>query len=47
MTLSHDTTSHRRPAVTDAFEVIPTGRPLAAEVKGVDLRTHDEPTFGA
>ena len=44
MTLSADTTSVR-PARANAIEVIPTGRALGAEVRGVDLRDLDDASF--
>src|SRR5262249_51985610 len=45
MTLSVQSTIADHSA-TSAFEVIPTGAPLAAEVRGVDLRYLDDRTFG-
>ena len=44
MTLSAEATS-ARPKATSAVEVIPTGRGLAAEIRGVDLKTLDEAAF--
>ena len=44
MTLSVETTS-ARPKATSAVEVIPTGRALGAEIRGVDLKTLDEAAF--
>jgi taurine dioxygenase len=41
MTLSVETTS-ARPNVLSAVEVIPSGRALGAEIRGIDLRTLDE-----
>ena len=41
MTLSVESVSGRRP-FAETFEVIPTGRALGAEVRGVDLRHLDE-----
>jgi taurine dioxygenase len=45
MTLSAQTTTADRSA-SSAFNVIPTGAALAAEVRGVDLRYLDDRTFG-
>jgi taurine dioxygenase len=45
MTLSALTTNADRDA-SSAFDVIPTGAALAAEVRGVDLRYLDDRTFG-
>ena len=45
MTLSAHTTTADRSA-SNAFNVIPTGAALAAEVRGVDLRYLDDRTFG-
>jgi len=45
MTLSTETTSARH-GVVDSLDVVPTGAALGAEVRGVDLRTIDEGTFG-
>jgi taurine dioxygenase len=44
MALSAETTS-ARPKAGSAVEVIPTGRALGAEIRGVDLRTLDEASF--
>src|SRR5262245_44069462 len=45
MTLSVQSTTADRSA-SSAFELIPTGAALAAEVRGVDLRYLDDKTFG-
>jgi len=45
MTMSTQTASAGR-AGADAFDVIPTGVALAAEVKGVDLRYLNDRMFG-
>ncbi len=44
MTLSVESTSARRP-FAGTFEVIPTGRALGAEIRGVDLRDLDAGAF--
>ena len=44
MTLSVESTSLRRPAGS-AIEVIPTGRALGAEIRGVDLKDLDTGGF--
>jgi len=45
MTLSTETMSARH-GVVGSLDVVPTGAALGAEVRGVDLRTIDEETFG-
>ena len=45
MTLSVQSTIADQSA-SSAFEVIPTGAALAAEVRGVDLRYLDDSMFG-
>ena len=45
MTISAQTTTADHSA-SSAFEMIPTGAALAAEVRGVDLRYLDDRTFG-